>query len=92
MSSLLTAGTTTTSTAPWSGGGVKPLVGRRGAEHGSGLGTQHSVVERVFAHLHRFHRLRIRWEIRDDIQQAFLTLACAVICWRRLVAVQGRHS
>ncbi|RKF22935.1 IS5/IS1182 family transposase, partial [Micromonospora globbae] len=34
--------------------------------------------------LHWFRRLRIRWEIRDDIHEAFLTLACAIICWRRL--------
>jgi hypothetical protein len=32
----------------------------------------------------RFRRLRIRWEIRDDIHEAFLSLACAIICWRRL--------
>jgi transposase len=25
-----------------------------------------------------------RWEIRDDIHEAFLSLACAIICWRRL--------
>ena len=31
-----------------------------------------------------FRRLRIRWEIRDDIHEAFLSLACAIICWRRL--------
>jgi hypothetical protein len=34
--------------------------------------------------LHWFRRLRIRWEIRDDIHEAFLSLACAIICWRRL--------
>lgn len=64
--------------------GVKPLIARRGTEHGSGLGTQRWVVERAFAHLHWFRRLRIRWEIRDDIHEAFLTLGCALICWRRL--------
>ena len=31
-----------------------------------------------------FRRLRIRWEIRDDIHEAFLSLACGIICWRRL--------
>ncbi|MFD8262422.1 transposase [Streptomyces griseoluteus] len=59
---------------------------------GQNLGTQRWVAEHAFAHLHWFRRLRIRWEIRDDIHQAFLTLACAVICWRRLVEVQRRHS
>ncbi|MFF3906509.1 IS5 family transposase [Streptomyces sp. NPDC001848] len=67
---------------------VKPLIARRGTELGSGLGTQRWVVERAFAHLHWFRRLRIRWEIRDDIHEAFLTLACALICWRRLKPLQ----
>ncbi|GHG78982.1 hypothetical protein GCM10018779_59460 [Streptomyces griseocarneus] len=40
--------------------GVKPLTARRGAEHGSGLGAQRWVVERAFAHLYWFRRLRIR--------------------------------
>jgi len=31
-----------------------------------------------------FRRLRIRWEIRDDIHEAFLSLTRAIICWRRL--------
>ncbi|PJI99775.1 hypothetical protein BX264_0026 [Streptomyces sp. 2333.5] len=65
--------------------GVKPLIARQGTEHGSGLGTQRWVAERAFAHLHWFRRLRIRWEIRDDIHEAFLTLGCALICWRRLM-------
>lgn len=52
--------------------GVKPLIARRGTEHGSGLGTQHWIVERVFAHPHWFCRLRIGWEIRDHIHEAFL--------------------
>jgi hypothetical protein len=30
------------------------------------------------------HELRVRWEIRDDIHEAFLSLARAIICWRRL--------
>ncbi|MEU9029028.1 IS5 family transposase [Streptomyces sp. NPDC048383] len=64
--------------------GVKLLIARRCIEHGSGLGAQRWLVERAFAHLHWFHRLRIRWEIRDDIHEAFLTLGCALICWRRL--------
>jgi hypothetical protein len=34
--------------------------------------------------LHCFWRLRIRWEIRDDIHEALLSLAYAIIFWRRL--------
>lgn len=52
-------------------------------EHGSGRGAQRWVVERAFAHLHWFRRLRIRWEIRDDIHEAFLSLARGIICRRR---------
>ncbi|SMQ13772.1 hypothetical protein SAMN06272771_0041 [Streptomyces sp. Ag82_O1-12] len=46
--------------------------------------TGGNCVERAFAHLHWFRRLRIRWEIRDDIHEALLTLGCSIICWGRL--------
>ena len=42
------------------------------------------VVEQAIALLHWFRRLRIRWEMRDDIHEAFLSLGCGIICWRRL--------
>jgi transposase len=64
--------------------GITPVIARRGVEHGSGLGMHRSVVEQSFALLHWFRRLRIRWEIRDDIHEAFLSLACGIMCWRRL--------
>ena len=44
----------------------------------------HWVVEQSLALLHWFRRLRIGWEIRDDIHEACLSLACAIICQRRL--------
>ena len=47
-----------------------------GIEHGSGLGVYRWVVEGALALLHWFRRLRIRWEIRDDLHDAFLTLGC----------------
>ncbi len=64
--------------------GIKPVIARRGTEHGSGLGTKRWVVEQTIALLHWFGRLRIRWETRDDVHEAFLKLACSLICWRRL--------
>ncbi|MGW1917632.1 IS5 family transposase [Streptomyces sp. NPDC002076] len=63
---------------------ITPVIARCGAEHGSGLGVHRWVVEGAIALLHWFRRLRIRWEIRDDIHQALVTLGCAIICWRRL--------
>jgi transposase len=64
--------------------GITPVIARRGTHHGSGLGTRRWVVEQTIALLHWLRRLPTRWEIRDDIHEAFLTLACAIICWRRL--------
>lgn len=64
--------------------GIRPVIARRGTGHNSGLGRYRWVVEQAIALLHWFRRLRIRWEIRDDIHEAFLTLGCAIICWRRL--------
>ena len=65
---------------------VKPVIARRQTAHGSGLGRWRWVVERTFAWLHNFRRLRIRWERDPIMHTAFLTLACAAICWRYLVA------
>jgi transposase len=64
--------------------GVKPIIARRRTEHGSGLGQQRWVVERTFAWLHFFRRLRIRWERLARVHQAFMSLGCAVVCWRYL--------
>jgi len=38
------------------------------------------VVERTLSWLHQFRRLRIRYERRDDIHRAFLTVGCILIC------------
>ncbi|MBF6303153.1 transposase, partial [Nocardia amamiensis] len=50
-----------------------------------GLGVVRWPVERSFAWLHAFKRLRIRYERRADIHQAFLSLACSIICLRKLI-------
>lgn len=64
--------------------GIKPVIARRATAHGSGLGTLRWVVERTFAWLHFFRRLRLRWERRAELHEAFMHLACAVICQRYL--------
>jgi len=66
--------------------GVKPIIARRATEHGSGLGKLRWVVERTFAWLHQFRRLRLRWERRPELHEAFMHLACAFICQRFLRA------
>jgi transposase len=62
--------------------GIGHRIARRSTEHGSGLGKLRWVVERTIAWLHGFRRLRIRWERRDDIHEAFLSLATCLITYR----------
>ncbi len=64
--------------------GIAPAIAHRNTEHGSGLGKRRWVVERTLSWLHQFRRLRVRYDRRADIHEAFLTLACAIICWRQL--------
>ena len=52
--------------------------------HGSGLGTQRWVVERTISWLHQYRRLRVRYERRADIHDAFLQIAGCLICLKLL--------
>ncbi|WP_218030500.1 hypothetical protein [Streptomyces viridosporus] len=42
------------------------------------------VVEQTFALLHQSKRLAVRCERRTELHDAFVFLACSLICWRRL--------
>lgn len=64
--------------------GITPRIARRGVDSSERLGRYRWVVERTGAWLNCFRRLRIRYERRDDIHQAFLDLGCALICWNFL--------
>jgi transposase len=64
--------------------GIVPRIARRGIESSERLGRHRWAVERTLAWLHRYRRLRVRDERRDDIHQAFLTLGCALICFNHL--------
>jgi transposase len=67
--------------------GIESIIARRGTARGSGLGVHRWVVERTNAWIHGFRRLRIRWEVRDDMHEAFLKLACCVITHRPVRAL-----
>jgi hypothetical protein len=82
--------------APPGRGNARPAA-RRGAERTGFLSpgqsrTQKAIwsawfqPEKTIARLRWFRRLRIRREIRDDIHEAFLSLACACF-WRRLASL-----
>jgi len=68
---------------------IMPLLAKRNTEHGCGLGRWRWEVERTFAWLKQFRRLRVRYEKRVDIHEAFLALACALLCWNVLERYSG---
>jgi len=63
---------------------IIPFLAMRNTEHGSGLGRWRWVVERTFAWLNQFRRLRVRYEKPADVHEAFLSLGCVLICWNTL--------
>ena len=63
---------------------IKVRIARKGIDSKDRLGRHRWVVERTFAWLNQFRRLRIRDERRADIHHAFLTLGCALICFKAL--------
>src|SRR4051794_24158132 len=60
--------------------GIEPVLPEKGIDEGKGLGETRWPVERTLAWIHQNRRLRIRYERRPDIHQAFLTLALIKIC------------
>lgn len=60
--------------------GIEAWLPEKGTDEDRHLGIVRWVVERTIAWLHQFRRLRVRFERRADIHQAFLSLGCAVIC------------
>lgn len=65
---------------------ILPVISRKGDPNIKGLGKLRHVVEQTFSLLHQFKRLAIRWERRLDLHDALVSLACGLICWRRLHA------
>jgi transposase len=64
--------------------GITPRIARPGVDSGTQLGRYRWVVERDFAWLHRNRRLLVRYERDGTLHDAFLHLACALICWQLL--------
>ena len=64
--------------------GIEPHIARRRTAHGSGLGKVRWVVERTISWLKGLRRLRVRYDRGAVIQEAWNTLAAAVICFRLL--------
>ena len=64
--------------------GIRPEIARRQTEHGSGLGRVRWVVERTFAWLHTSNDCSSATTAAHEIHEAFLALACCLVCFRRL--------
>lgn len=65
--------------------GTEPVIPKPKTAGIKGLGKLRYVVEQTFALLHQFRRLAVRWERRLDIHDGLVSLACVLICWRRLI-------
>ncbi|MFH8758306.1 IS5 family transposase [Streptomyces atroolivaceus] len=67
---------------------VLPVISRKGSPNIKGIGKLR-YVEQTFALLHQFKRLAVRWERRTELHDAFVSLACSLICCRRLKQYQS---
>ncbi len=54
--------------------GITPRIARRGIESSEKLGRYRWAVERTLSWMNRFRRLKVRYERRDDIHQAFSSI------------------
>jgi transposase len=63
--------------------GIRARIARRGVDSSTRLGRYRYVIERCLQWVSRFRRLTRRYERHSSHFAAFLSLACAVICYRR---------
>ncbi|MDP9354691.1 MAG: transposase, partial [Chloroflexota bacterium] len=55
-----------------------------GIERSDRLGRHRWVVERTLAWLGQFRRLTVRYERREDIHHAVVSLGCALVCYNAI--------
>ena len=64
--------------------GITPRIARKGIESSERLGRHRWVIERTLAWLTGYRRLTLRYERYAHHFCAFLTLAAALMCFKRL--------
>ncbi|MGI5328470.1 IS5 family transposase [Actinomadura nitritigenes] len=64
--------------------GIVPRIARPGIESGERLGRHRWVIERTLAWLFGYRRLTIRYERHGHLFNAFLVLAAAITCYKKL--------
>jgi transposase len=60
--------------------GIQPRIARKRIEFSHRLGRHRWTVGRTLAWLARYRRLTIRYERLVAVHEAFLHLACALVC------------
>lgn len=65
--------------------GIEPRIPKRNEPEPNHLGKLRWPVERTISWLKQFRRLRIRWDRRPDLHEAFLSMGCSLIAWRHLI-------
>ncbi|GAB2836425.1 hypothetical protein GCM10022221_39440 [Actinocorallia aurea] len=63
--------------------GIVPRIARKGIETNQRLGRHRWKVERTFAWILGYRRLAVRHERHGHLFTAFLTLAAALICYKK---------
>jgi transposase len=56
-------------------------IARKGIDASARLGRHRWVIERTLSWLNQFRRLTVRYERRQDIHEAFLSLGCSLLCF-----------
>lgn len=64
--------------------GIAVRIARKGIESSTRLGRHRWVVEACMSWLMRYRRLVRRYDRKGDHFEAFATIACTLICYRRL--------
>jgi hypothetical protein len=64
--------------------GIRPRIARRGIESSQRLGRHRWRVERALSWLSCYRRLQVRWDRGSERFFAFVLLACALVCFKRL--------
>lgn len=66
------------------GRGIVPRIARKGIESKERLGRHRWKIERTLSWLFGYRRLTVRYERHGDLFAAFLTLAAALTCYKKL--------
>jgi transposase len=64
--------------------GITARIARRGIESSERLGRHRWKVERALSWLSCWRRLQVRWDRSSERFFAFVLLACALTCFKRL--------